>query len=299
MTFESWGRYPFTDQQGGYVVSRHDVLPQHDQTFLPYGNGRSYGDSCLNKDGLVLSTKQLKRFIAFDPELGILRCESGVLLKTILQTFVPKGWFLPVVPGTQYVTVGGAIANDVHGKNHHRNGTFGHFVVAFELLRSDGQRLTCSPTENTDYFYASIAGLGLTGLITWADIQLQPVKSSSMLQETIKYHSLDDFFELSEASEHTYDYNVAWLDCLASGRQLGRGHFTRANHSDQSSKASDHPNRVLSVPFSPPISLVNKVTLKLFNSLYFHRQRASRRHSQVQYESLLLPLDCLKKLKNR
>lgn len=292
MSFPSWGRYPFTDQKGVKLTSRFDDLPAADN-FLPYGNGRSYGDSCLNKEGVVFSTQNLNHFIAFDQETGLLRCESGVLLKTILDVMVPQGWFLCVVPGTQFATVGGAIANDVHGKNHHVFGNFGHHIKQFELLRSDGQRLLCSPTENSDYFYASIGGLGLTGVITWADIQLRKVAGAAVEQENIKYQNLDDFFSLSEESEQEFEYTVAWLDCLASGDKLGRGHFTRANHKARADNTVAAPQRQLNVPITLPISPVNKFTLKAFNELYYHRQLDVQKNSTVHYAPYFFPLDSI------
>src|SRR6185369_8519450 len=180
---------------------------------LAYGNGRSYGDSCLNDGGTLLHTRGLNRFIGFDPATGTLRCEAGVLFSDILAFAVPRGWFLPVTPGTRYVTVGGAIANDVHGKNHHRAGTFGEHVRCFELLRSDGSRRLCSAVENADLFAATIGGLGLTGIITWAEFALLRVPGASMQTETLSFAGLAEFFSLSQQSEAGHDYTVAWIDC--------------------------------------------------------------------------------------
>jgi FAD/FMN-containing dehydrogenase len=143
-----------------------------------YGNGRSYGDVCLNPGGPLWTTKQLNHFMAFDVDTGVLTCEAGVLLGDIQRTFMPQGWCLPVTPGTQYVTVGGAIANDVHGKNHHKRGSFGHHVRQLSLQRTDGERLVCGSAQATDWFAATVGGLGLTGLITQAQLQLQPVSSA-------------------------------------------------------------------------------------------------------------------------
>ena len=153
--YQSWGRYPKAEQTPIGLLWRHEDIPrdtQDQRKMLPYGNGRSYGDSCLNDGGIVIDTRGLDRFIHFDQETGNLRCEAGVLLSDILALTVPRGWFLPVTPGTQYVTVGGALANDVHGKNHHRAGTFGCHVTAFELLRTDGTRMICSELENPEWF---------------------------------------------------------------------------------------------------------------------------------------------------
>src|SRR5262245_24233431 len=169
--------------------------------------------------------------MAFDEETGILRCEAGVMLADILEVMVPRGWFLPVTPGTKYVSVGGAIANDVHGKNHHRAGTFGCHVTQFELLRSNGERLICSRSDNKDMFAATIGGLGLTGVITWAEFTLKPVQGPYIDQETIRFGNLDEFFQLSAESDKDFEYTVSWIDCLAGGSNLGRGFFIRGNHS--------------------------------------------------------------------
>ncbi len=190
-------------------------------TLLPFGNGRSYGDSGLNVGGALLQTRSLDRFIAFDRESGVLACEAGVLLADILQLIVPAGWFLPVVPGTCYVTVGGAVANDVHGKNHHSAGTFGRHVRRLELLRSDGTHLLCSTAENPDWFAATVGGLGLSGLVTWAEIQLRRIAGPRLDVDSIRFANLDEFFALCDESEKNSEYTVAWIDCLSRGKHLG------------------------------------------------------------------------------
>jgi len=214
------------------------------------------------------------------------------LFSEILDLVVPQGWFLPVTPGTKFVTVGGAIANDVHGKNHHRAGTFGCHVLAFELLRSDGMRLLCTAAENAEWFAATIGGLGLTGLITWATIQMRRIAGPWMSTEVHRFKSLDDFFEMSESSDQKYEYTVAWIDCAAKGSALGRGLFTRANHApafpDQRPKAS---TRRLGVPFVPPLSLINPSTLRVFNMLYYHRHRRPVVYATTHYEPHFYPLD--------
>ncbi len=274
------------------VADRRAALPETDTSMLPYGNGRSYGDSCLNQDGTLLHTRDLDRYIRFDPSTGLLDCEAGVLFSEILDLVVPQGWFLPATPGTKFVTVGGAIANDVHGKNHHKAGTFGRHVQAFELLRSDGNRLYCTPTENPTWFAATIGGLGLTGLVTWARIQLRRIPGPWMTSEIHRFDGLAGFFQLSEASDRDYEYTVAWIDCAAKGRGMGRGLFTRSNHApaypDQRPTA---PTRRLKVPFVPPISLVNPLSLRIFNTLYYHRQRQPVAHVTTHYEPHFYPLD--------
>ena len=188
--YQSWGRYPTAEQEVLKLYWRDCSLPVDSigtGSFLPFGNGRSYGDVCLNDGGTLLDCRELNRFIHFDTSTGILRCEAGILLSEIHQLTVPAGWFVSVTPGTQFVTVGGATANDVHGKNHHRSGTFGCHVRCFELLRSDGTRMQCSPKENAGYFKATIGGLGLTGVITWVEIQLQHINNPYIDQEIIRY----------------------------------------------------------------------------------------------------------------
>ena len=267
-------------------------------TMLPYGNGRSYGDSNLNPGGILLDTRWMNRFIAFDASTGVLSCEAGVLLSDILRLCVPQGWFPSVTPGTRFVTVGGAIANDVHGKNHHRAGSFGNHVLQFELLRSDGSRLVCSPDRNADWFAATIGGLGLTGLISWAQIQLQRIAGPFIDSETVRFRSLDEFFELSRASEHGWDYTVSWIDCASAGRRLGRGLFSRGNHAPAGAGAVEAPTSLTDeprrrVPFTPPISLINGLTLKAFNWAYFHRQRDDHVRARQHYAPFFYPLDAV------
>lgn len=269
--------------------SRHDGFPTlpSDTTVLPFGNGRSYGDSCLNVGGALLQTRSLDRFIHFDRETGVLACEAGVLLAEILQLVVPAGWFLPVVPGTCYVTLGGAIANDVHGKNHHHAGSFGRHVRRFELLRSDGARLACSSTENPEWFAATVGGLGLTGVVTWAELQLRRIPGPHLDVESIRFGHLDEFFSLCEPSERDFEYTVAWIDCLGRGKHLGRGVLQRANHATTPARGQTASRR-LSVPFPLPVSLVNGVSLRVFNTVHYHRQwKATNEH----FQGFFFPLD--------
>ena len=264
------------------------------KSVLPFGNGRSYGDVCLNDGGILLDCRSLDRFLNFDAGAGVLRCEAGVLLSEILQLTIPKGWFLPVTPGTQWVTVGGAIANDVHGKNHHRSGTFGCHVRCFELLRSDGIRLLCSPGVNADFYRTTIGGLGLTGVVTWAEIQLKPISNSYIDQEIIRFQNLGEFFALSIESDPTHEYTVAWIDCLATGEHLGRGLFIRGNHADRvEGKPPRRATRRMTFPVDPPVTLINSLTLKLFNTIYYHKQWSERTVGPVHFEPFFYPLDAV------
>ena len=290
----SWGRYPRVSQNVQEVQWRSEPIPglNENLSVLPYGLGRSYGDVCLNAGGTILPTNSMARFIAFDRENGLIRCDAGVCLHDLLQFIVPKGWFVPVTPGTRFVTIGGMIANDVHGKNHHRVGTFGCHVNCFELLRSDGTRLTCSLDENPVLFSATIAGLGLTGLITWVELKLSKIAGPYIDTETIRFGNLAEFFKLSQESDKAWEYTVAWIDSLAKNKNLGRGLFMRGNHSTQiEQKISAGLKQNLAVPFDAPSSLLNKYSIKLFNNAYYRKQIARNVHKQQFYDKFFYPLD--------
>jgi FAD/FMN-containing dehydrogenase len=255
---------------------------------IPFGMGRSYGDACLNPGGTLLDTRRLDRFHSFDAELGRLVCEAGVQLREIQRAMVPRGWSLPVIPGTQIVSVGGAIANDVHGKNHHRVGSFGHHVRNLTLLRTDGQVVECGPGVRPDLFAATVGGIGLTGLIVTAELQLQPVAGPWLDTEILPYRTLDEFLTLADDSESLWEHTVSWLDCT-SGRRT-RGIFLRANPAVEQSGEPPRPRRLV-IPFTPPLSLFNRLTLPVFNTLYYnlnsHRGGARRR----PFGTFLFPLD--------
>jgi FAD/FMN-containing dehydrogenase len=292
----SWGRYPRAYPAAVYQLRwRDEPLPRPapGMTMLAYGYGRSYGDCCLNSGGVLLDTKRLERFIAFDPAAGILRCEAGVSLAQVLELIVPRGFFLPVTPGTRWVSIGGAVANDVHGKNHHRAGSFGCHVRAFELVRSSGERLLCTPEQNAELFRATIGGLGLTGLITWVEFALRPIGTPWMVVESIRYGSLREFFELTQESDADFEYTVAWVDVSAGGSQLGRGIFLRGNHAEpeQVPQHAPRPQLRIPVPVSCPQWVLNRLSARLFNALYW--RRPLRRRMVQPYEAFFYPLDVL------
>ncbi|HEX8012216.1 MAG TPA: FAD-binding oxidoreductase [Casimicrobiaceae bacterium] len=292
---ESWGRLPGSKQASVALWTRTDPLPVPDaMTVLPYGQGRSYGDSCLNSLGVVLSTRRLNRFMAFDPIAGTITCEAGTTLAEIIDVCLPKGWFLPVVPGTQYVSVGGAIANDVHGKNHHCAGTFGNHVVRFELLRSDGSRWPCSEQDHPDWFRATIGGLGLTGLITWAEVKLRSVASALVEVEDIPFSSLEEFLAASGDSDRDFEYTVAWFDCFSYADGKLRGIFSRARHVEAAdgTLAGSRPLPRLSLPLELPGWVLCATSVKLFNALY-HRAKRARGKRRVRLEAFLFPLDAI------
>lgn len=294
MTLSGWGRLS-KQKDGISILGRGNIVLAHlddASTAIVFGMGRSYGDQALNPDGKLYRSNYLDRYIAFDETTGVLSCEAGVTLGNIQRDFWTRGWMLPVTPGTQFVTVGGAIANDVHGKNHHTAGCFGRHVLDIHLFRTDGSQLVCSPAENNEWFDATIGGLGLTGIITRATIQLRPVNSCWLDTDTISYNSLEEFFSLSEESEANWEYAVSWIDCSRNARH--RGIFIRANHAAEEGHTSNAGNVVVRVPFTPPVSPVNRYTLSAFNSLYFMRQVRRQGESRDHYASYYYPLDAVR-----
>lgn len=290
--YRSWGRLAARAGQLFMPSDRHAELPAPERHWLPIGQGRSYGDVGLNPDGGAIETARLDRLIGFNAATGLLRCESGVTLDAILAFAVPRGWFLPVTPGTRFASVGGAIANDVHGKNHHAVGSFGCHINGFELLRSDGRRLWCSPAENADWFGASIGGLGLTGLITWVEMRLRPIANPYLWVDSRRFGNLEEFFALDAEGQRRHEYTVAWLDCLARGSARGRGVYYGGDHAPAQRDLPVHRSRQRSVPFTPPLSLINRLSLSAFNTLYYRKPLPSG-PALVHYEPYFYPLDGL------
>jgi FAD/FMN-containing dehydrogenase len=256
---------------------------------LVYGNGRSYGDVCLNPGGTLWTSRGLDHFITFDEDNGVIDCEAGVLLKDIIEIALPRGWFLPVTPGTQFVTLGGAIANDVHGKNHHHAGTLGEHLESLVLQRTDGSRIECGAALASDWFVATVGGLGLTGVIVSARLRLRKVPGPWIDTETLAFRSLDEFFSLSASSEPKWEHAVAWIDCVGGRDGTGRGIFFRGNYAP-----SDEPrpvSRPLTVPLTPPISLVNGFSLRLFNAVYFRANALRQGRKLTYYKPFFYPLD--------
>ncbi len=264
---------------------------------LAYGCGRSYGDVALNPGGRLLDCRTLDRFIAFDRATGMLTCEAGVTLADILQVACRpekdgSGWFLPVSPGTRFVSVGGAVANDVHGKNHHLMGTFGEHVLSLEIARGEGV-VVCDRSRNAELFRATIGGLGLTGIILSATLQLRRVSGLGVESEDIRFGSLGEFFELARESENVWEYTAAWIDCLAEGRALGRGVFSRARHLP--GLAAEPPGEERPATLAePPLSLANRLTLPVFNAYYWRKLGLRARvKNSGPYQNMLYPLDAI------
>jgi FAD/FMN-containing dehydrogenase len=239
----------------------------------------------------MLNTRYLDHYIEFDEQTGLLTCAAGVSLDDIVQTFVPKGWFLSVTPGTRFVTVGGAIASDVHGKNHHLDGSFCDHVMQMDLLLGNGEKVSVSPMVNADLFHATCGGMGLTGLILSATFRLKSIRSSDMLTTTIKAADIDALLDAFEENQDA-SYSVAWIDCLARGKNLGRSLLMLGEHADEGPLAVKGKRRI-PVPVDMPANLLNPYTVKLFNAAYFHRIRQSRISQVASLESFFYPLDTL------
>ena len=291
---DSWGNLYRSNQQVTAYLWRADPLPERNgQSILPVGARRSYGDVCVNHDGIALDTTGLSKFLVFDTKEGLLRCEAGMTLSAVAKLVVPHNWFLPVTPGTSYATVGGAVANDVHGKNHHTAGSFGCHVTQFELVRSSGERLTCSPTENAEMFAATIGGLGLTGLIVWVEFRLLRIPGTQVVVKSESFSGADEFSNLSELAHSKHEYCVSWIDCSASKNTQLNGLFLQADHAEGGDEGFAVPNG-LQVPgfVGMGIPLVNRFSVAAFNRLYRWRHSGSRRYRQSMFK-YFYPLDAL------
>jgi len=287
--YESWGRFIASHPSSVVPLRWRDSLPAlSDGPYLAYGKGRSYGDSCLNNGGTLLDAAPLSRLIDFDRQRGIIHCEAGLTLDALLNVIVPAGWFVPVTPGTKFVTVGGCIANDVHGKNHHRAGTFGRHVVSLTLARSDGTQLHCTPKENVELFAATIGGLGLTGVITTAEIALKPIASPDIDQEQIVFTSLEEWDELSRESDASYEYTVSWFD---ASRSPTRGLLFRGNHAAEGKGHAQRPS--VHLPLRPFSIFLRPASMRLFNEAYFRANARRRGVHRVGFDPFFYPLDVL------
>jgi len=291
--YQSWGRYPRVAHQNVRRIFWPDqlrtVVSSLQRPTLVYGLGRSYGDVCLNADADLIDLTGCDRLLEADWRTGVVRVQAGTTLADLLQVIVSRGWFLPVTPGTKFVTVGGAVANDVHGKNHHRGGTFGRYVRSLLLHRSDRQSLRCSPAENPDLFAATIGGLGLTGAIEWVELQLKPVPGPMLDVETIPFSGLEKFAALSDESDEAFEYTVAWVDCFAADV---RGVFFRGNHS--AGTAKHHSGSDTAFPFVAPEWLLSHATIKVFNTAYYRAQTLKARKSTTHYDPFFYPLDSIR-----
>jgi FAD/FMN-containing dehydrogenase len=293
-SFTSWGGISASPSRV-LTPASNEAADAPTASYLAVGNCRSYGDTCLPAGDIAIDTRAMKNVLSFDPDKGILRAEAGILLAEILDLVMPHGWFLPVTPGTRYVTLGGALANDVHGKNHHCTGTFGRHVRSFELLRSNGVRMVCSPIINADYFAATVGGMGLTGVVTWVEFSLMRAASPHVVQNSTQFASLDEYFERHKDADDKHQYGVSWIDSMATGKNFGRGVLMTGDHapgtsSDNAKAESAMRPPKLRIPMRPPVSLISPLTLRAFNFAYYHAPRKSG-PEHVDYRKYFYPLD--------
>ena len=285
----TWSKFPIIKGELIEPSSLEEVIAylRSKPYFISYGCGRSYGDAPLGK--FILKTKRFRFFHHFDPKTGELIAEAGVTLEEIIKHFLPQGWFLPVTPGTKFISLGGAVAADVHGKNHHLDGSFCNWVSGIWLLLPDGREIFCSPTENSDWFQMTCGGMGLTGLITKVRLHLRVVKSSFIKETIIKCESLEESLEAFESYSQTL-YSVAWLDCTSGGKNFGRSLLMLGHHSEDGGLQL-YSRKAFSLPINVPSFLLNSFSIKLFNDIYYSKTKQKITKQKVSYEQFFYPLD--------
>ncbi|MBQ0713617.1 MAG: FAD-binding oxidoreductase [Paraperlucidibaca sp.] len=287
-----WGRYPQVDATLARPEQYRELAAWAQQASLARGMGRAYGDAAISANGTTVLTERLDRLLSFDADTGVLRAEAGATLDTILRAVMAKGWFLPVTPGTRYITLGGAIAADVHGKNHHHVGSFGRFVRSFELFTAAGA-MTCSSSQNVPAYQATLGGMGMTGLIGEVELQLKRIPSSNMLVQHVPAANLRESLALMSSTEHDDEYTVSWIDCLASGAKLGRSVFMRGQHAD-GAHAHGPRDAKLSLPINVPSAALNRYSVGAFNALYYRWEGRKTKPFRCDFEPFFYPLDGIK-----
>jgi decaprenylphospho-beta-D-ribofuranose 2-oxidase len=300
LLLSGWGNYPksyCTVQRPEKIDSVISAI-ESQETVLARGLGKSYGDASFNPSGLTILMTRLNRILEFDELTGRIVCESGVTLKEIIDLFLLRGWFLAVTPGLKEITVGGAVASDVHGKNHHVDGSFGNFVNWIKVLVASGEILQCSRSENPDLFWATLGGMGLTGIIIDVEFQLKPITTAYIQNLNIKAKNIDEVFDLFSELEPKYQYSVAWIDCLAQGSSIGRSILMFGNHAKPSDLKDTHRKltvpikKIGTIPFDLPSGILNPWSIKLFNSAYYHLKSLKSGQNQIiDYNSFFYPLD--------
>jgi FAD/FMN-containing dehydrogenase len=296
----NWGNYPVieTDEKSFSFHEQLSEMVVGQEGFIARGNGRCYGDASLEKN--TISTLKYDKILSFDTEKGIFECQAGLTLDRILEVIVPKGWFLPVTPGTKFITVGGAVASDVHGKNHHVDGSFSAHVLEMTILLADGRLERCSPSHNEDLFWATCGGMGLTGVITVVKFDLKKIETSYIRQKQVKAKNLEEVIRLFEEYKH-YTYSVAWIDCLKKGNAFGRSILILGEHStvdDLPPSKKQKPlalpkKKQITFPFTLPSFVLNQFTVKAFNFLYYGKNRKREINNVVSYEPFFYPLDAI------
>lgn len=299
MILSGWGGYPRVSVNRIPVRARDQAVRvvTGQASLIARGNGRAYGDAALN----IAATADMTGYagvLAFDAVGGRLTVAAGSLLADLLEFLVPRGWFVPVTPGTRFVTVGGMVAADVHGKNHHGAGSFGDHVESLELLLADGAAVRCGPRENSELFHATRGGMGLTGLILTVTFRLIPIETAAIRQETLRASSLDAVMDLFEQSRD-WTYSVAWIDCLAQGRALGRSVLYRGEHASRAEVPAGHPaawlemprRRLLRVPMNLPGFVLNRWTVRAFNEVQYRSSRPGL--DLIALDRFFFPLDAI------
>ena len=289
MEISGWGRYPRIESEVLPFETEKRLADHlvHFEDCIVHARGRSYGDSALSRR--AISTSRFDKMLHFDAEQGVLACESGVTLAEILEVFVPRGWFLAAVPGTKYVSVGGAIASDVHGKNHHNAGCFSESVVSLDMMMPSGEVVTCSKTDHPQLFRATCGGMGLTGVILRASIGLRPLKSARICEKIIRCKNLEETVSLFDQHRDS-TYSVAWTDCLAKGRDRGRSILMLGEHAGSGGFALPKGKNV-SVPFDFPGFFPNKYAATVFNDFYYRTRLSLVDERTTPLESFFYPLD--------
>ena len=297
MELSGWGRYPRAMSLVQMPESASDIDLRANEQLIARGMGRSYGNAAMLENGVVVLTERLKHSVLLDESTGVLTAEAGLTVADLLSHCLPKGWFPPVVPGTKWVTLGGCAAADIHGKNHHRDGPFGSHVIELELLLADGTFVNCSPSMNAELFWATVGGMGLTGIITKIKIQLTRVESSWLIAQQREAKDLDAALEMFDGAWDDA-YTVAWLDCISGGRNLGRSILIKGHHAptDQlpvkfRGKTPDTSGTRLNIGFDFPSWILNSVTLATFNEAYYRRQRTRSAPYICNVDKFFFPLD--------
>jgi decaprenylphospho-beta-D-ribofuranose 2-oxidase len=296
-SFCGWGRYPVQQCISWRPEKASGLLLA--QPMIARGQGRSYGDAALNENGNIVLTERVNRFLEFDPEAGRLRAEAGVTLAEVIDVCLPHGWFLPVTPGTRFVSLGGCIAADVHGKNHHLDGAFSAFVESFTLMLADGAVLHCSREDNIDVFRASVGGMGLTGVIRDITLRLKQVDSAWIRARHVKAEDLEQAFTALSEDNQEHEYTVAWIDCLARGRRLGRSVVMHGRHAsrDEAPSAANaldrKPKKNYSLPLDFPSWILNPVSISMFNGIYYRREGGKQQSFITDIDSYFYPLDAI------
>jgi len=294
----NWGNYPVLESDEKFFSFEDQVkdIVRSSEHFIPRGNGRCYGDASLADE--TINTLKYDKILSFDTATGIFESQSGLTLDKLLEVTVPKGWFLPVTPGTKFITIGGAVGSDVHGKNHHVDGSFSNHILSMDILLANGQIETCGPEHQKDLFEATCGGMGLTGLIMTVKFRLKKIETSYIKQKQIQANNLEEIIALFDQFKH-YTYSVAWIDCLKKGNNFGRsilivGEHAKVEELNENQKKDPlklPKKKQIPFPFNFPSWALNNFTVRIFNFLVFNKNLKKEVNNVVSYEPFFYPLD--------